>query len=120
MGSSLTFSQDKPKADDSDDSDDPDNEIPTLTPSLKAFSQLPLKSYEQSWEFLKRDNGVFVPGAVDALFIAGFEAEMRGESKYARQCIHQGTIVQFCEKLGKDGVSLFFKKYGALLLFDRV
>lgn len=52
-----------------------------------------------------------VPDAYDMLVIAGFRAAVRGRPKYARQCVHQALLVQYCEKLGKDGVQLFFKRY---------
>jgi cell division cycle protein 37 len=90
--------------------EDDDEELPELTPSLLAFSKIPVGAYEQSFGFIQQDQGVFVEGAVDALFVAGFEAEMKGDSKYAKQCIHQGSLIQFCQKLGKDGVSIFFKR----------
>jgi cell division cycle protein 37 len=54
---------------------------------------------------------VIVEGATDALLVAGFNAQMKGDSVYAKQSVHQGLLIQYCEKLGKDGVSLFFKRY---------
>jgi cell division cycle protein 37 len=29
---------------------------------------------------------------------------------YLRQCVHQGLLIQYCGKLGPDGVNLFFKR----------
>lgn len=51
-----------------------------------------------------------VPGAYDALLVAAFRAESNNESKYAKQCVHQSLLLQYCDKLGPDGVRIFFKK----------
>ena len=50
-------------------------------------------------------------GASDALLVAGFRAQGQNQPKYAKQCIHQSLLLQYCEKLGRDGVGVFFKKY---------
>ncbi|KZT64914.1 hypothetical protein DAEQUDRAFT_769257 [Daedalea quercina L-15889] len=87
-----------------------DDELPELTPSLEEFSRLPLRGYEQSWEFIKSHRDVMVPGASDALLVAAFTAESNGQYRYAQQCVHQSLLIQYCEKLGGDGVRVFFKK----------
>lgn len=81
-----------------------------MTPSLEAFSKLPIGDYEKSFEFIQQHRDVYVPGASDALLVAAFTAETEGKSKYAKQCVHQSLLIQYCEKLGRDGVGLFFKK----------
>ncbi|KAL7280152.1 hypothetical protein ACG7TL_006571 [Trametes sanguinea] len=87
-----------------------DDELPELTLSLEQFSRLPLKGYEESWEFIKAHRDVYVPGASDALLVAAFRAQSNGDAKWAMQCVHQSLLLQYCEKLGKDGPSLFFRK----------
>lgn len=51
------------------------------------------------------------PGAYDALFVEGWSAQSRGETNYAKQCIHQALLLQYCEKLGVNGIGPFFKKW---------
>lgn len=94
-----------------DEDEDDDEGLPDLTPSLEAFSKLPLRAYEKSFQFIQTHNDVFVPGASDALLVAAFRAQSSGKSTYAKQCVHQSLLLQYCEKLGKDGVSVFFRKY---------
>ncbi|GJE88379.1 hsp90 co-chaperone Cdc37 [Phanerochaete sordida] len=89
---------------------DENAELPELTPSLEAFSRLPVRGYEQSWEFIKQHRDVVVPGASDALLVAAFTAQSEGKGTYAKQCVHQSLLLQYCDKLGKDGVSIFFKR----------
>jgi cell division cycle protein 37 len=93
-----------------DNEDDDDESIPELTPSLEAFSKIRLGDYAKSFEFIQQHRDVYVPGASDALLVAAFTAEGEGKSKYAKQCVHQSLLIQYCEKLGRDGVGVFFKK----------
>lgn len=81
-----------------------------MTPNLIAFSKIPLRDYEKSFHFIQDHRDVYVEGASDALLVAAFTAENRGESAYAKQCVHQSLLLQYCEKLGPDGVRLFFKR----------
>ncbi|KAI0328891.1 hypothetical protein GY45DRAFT_1325750 [Cubamyces sp. BRFM 1775] len=90
--------------------DEDTDELPELTPVLEQFSRIPLKSYEESWEFIKAHRDVYVPGASDALLVAAFRAQSNGDAKWAQQCVHQSLLLQYCEKLGKDGPSILFRK----------
>jgi cell division cycle protein 37 len=87
-----------------------------MTPSLETFAHIPLWDFEKSWLFIQNHRDVVVPGASDALLIAGFRAERGGNKNFAKQCVHQSLILQYCEKLGKDGVQLFFRRCGFSLL----
>jgi len=114
------------KAEADDDSEDEDMErIPDLTPTLLEFSKLPIHAFDQSYRFIQaHSKEVIFKGAYDQLVIAGFRAAVKGKKKYAKQCVHQGMLIQYCEKLGKDGVQLFFKRISggdprALLAFDK-
>ena len=94
-----------------DEVDDEDaTEIPEMTPILEEFAKLPLRGYTQSFEFIQKHRDVYVPGASDALFIAGFRAQRAGDAARAKRCIHQSMLLQYCEKLGPDGVRLFFQR----------
>ncbi|KIM89114.1 hypothetical protein PILCRDRAFT_34884, partial [Piloderma croceum F 1598] len=96
--------------DEEDDEDSFDTELPELTPSLEAFSHLPLWAYETSWKFIQSHRDVVVPGASDALLVAAFRAQGNGKEAYAKQCVHQSLLLQYCDKLGGDGVRVFFRK----------
>ncbi|KAI0916839.1 hypothetical protein AcV7_005786 [Taiwanofungus camphoratus] len=89
---------------------DDDDELPELTSTLEEFSRLPLRGYEESWEFIKMHRDVIVPGASDALLVAAFKAQSNGQSRHAQQCVHQSLLLQYCDKLGGDGVRVFFRK----------
>ena len=90
--------------------DDVDEELPHMTPSLEEFAKIPLWDFDKSWLFIQNHRDVVVPGASDALLVSAFRAQRAGNSKPAKQCVHQSLILQYCEKLGKDGVQLFFRR----------
>ena len=94
-----------------DDEDEDDDVVPEMTPVIAEFSKLPIGGFEKSWDFIKAHRDVVVPGASDALLIAGYRAQREGKTGYAKQCVHQSLLLQYGEKLGKDGISVFFNKY---------
>lgn len=93
-----------------DDNADEDEDLPHMTPALEEFAKLPLWSFEKIWLYIQNHREVVVPGASDALLVSAFRAQRDGKSKYAKQCVHQSLVLQYGEKLGKDGVQLFFKR----------
>ncbi|KAF7346453.1 Hsp90 co-chaperone Cdc37g [Mycena sanguinolenta] len=93
-----------------EEEEDLDDDVANLTPSLKAFSKIPLKGFEQSFRFIQEHRDVVVPGASDALLGAAFRAQYENEPKYAKQCIHQSLLLQYGDKLGTNGLGVFFKK----------
>ncbi|KAH9851527.1 Cdc37 N terminal kinase binding-domain-containing protein [Lenzites betulinus] len=90
--------------------EDDGDELPELTPVLEQFSHLPIRGYEDSWEFIKAHRDVYVPGAADALLVAAFRAQSNGQPRWAQQCVHQSLLLSYCEKLGTDGPSMLFRK----------
>lgn len=106
--SSTTAPESAPEPEDASDEEEAD--LPELTPVLEGFAKIPLKEYEKSWEYIQNHRDVYVDGASDALLIAAFTAQGEGKKKYAKQCIHQSLLLQYCEKLGADGPRMFFKK----------
>ncbi|KAJ7695640.1 hsp90-like protein [Mycena rosella] len=98
-----------PQEDESTD-EELDDDIANLTPSLEAFSRLPLKAFEQSFRFIQQHRDVVVPGASDSLLGAAFKAQYGNKPKYAKQCVHQSLLLQYGDKLGVDGLGVFFKK----------
>ncbi|KAK0487369.1 Cdc37 N terminal kinase binding-domain-containing protein [Armillaria novae-zelandiae] len=99
-----------PPTDDPEDPEEEGESVPDMTLSLEEFSKLPLFAYERSFRFIQDHPDVIVEGASDALLVAAFRAQNGANPKYAKQCVHQSLLLQYCEKLGKDGVRVFFKK----------
>lgn len=95
---------------DTDDGDDDEEGLPSLTPSLEKFGQIPVGRYEESFRFIQEHRDVYAPGASDALLVAAFRVQQKGEKKLARKYVHQSLLLQYCEKLGRDGPRMFFQK----------
>jgi cell division cycle protein 37 len=93
-----------------EDEEEEEAELPTLTPSLQGFAQIALHAYEASWSYIQAHPDVVVPGAADALLVAGFRAQVAGRAEEAKKCVHQSKLLNYCESLGPDGVRVFFLK----------
>lgn len=111
---SISTSGPTPDPDDQEIEQVPDiedtDEPPSMTPSTTAFSRLPIRGYTQSFEFIQKDPSILMEKNTDALLAEAFEAELKGERERAKRCVHQGLMIQYCRKLGKDGVRLFFQR----------
>jgi len=70
-----------------------------------------VKDYNQSFEFITKHPEVVSQEIVDQILAEAFQSQMKGKAKYAKQAVHQAWLLQYCQKLGKDGVTLFFKRY---------
>ncbi|KAJ7016661.1 Cdc37 N terminal kinase binding-domain-containing protein [Mycena alexandri] len=93
-----------------EEEEDLDDDIANLTPSIEAFSKIPLRAFEQSFRFIQQHRDVVVPGASDSLLGAAFKAQYDNKPKYSKQCVHQSLLLQYGDKLGVDGLGVFFKK----------
>ncbi|KAI3628955.1 hypothetical protein CBS9595_000027 [Malassezia furfur] len=116
--------------------DSDDEEAPTVTPVMKAFASLPtalknvplsatgfpegfnpakelqLAPFEEAFRYLGQHKELLHAsyGTADALLMQAFESQMAGQKALARMCTEKALLVQYCNKLGPDGVSLFFKR----------
>lgn len=93
-----------------DEPDELDDDLPEMTPALEAFARLPLWDFEASWAFIQGHREVVVNGASDALLLAAFRNQTDGKTKLAKQCVHQSLLLQYGDKLGADGLRLFFQR----------
>jgi cell division cycle protein 37 len=91
------------------DDDDDDDEI-EASPAGCKFAQIQVDSYRESLAFLSEHPEILTERETDALLILAFNAQLEGKDAYARQCVHQALLLQYCRALGRDGVALFFKR----------
>ena len=91
--------------------DDDDMEA---SPLAKRFAKLKPGDYQASLHFISANPTVLAEKETDGLLVEAFNAQSnaktRKEEDYARQCVHQALLLQYCRQLGKDGVGLFFKR----------
>ena len=96
---------DEPVPDEKDDQDD-------IEPTMlgKEFAKIKAGDYRECLKFISEHHDVVKERETDGLLIEAFNAQMEKRGTYARQCVHQALLLQYCRSLGKDGVGLFFKR----------
>lgn len=95
---------------DVEDEDD-DEENPTLSELGKRFANIKAGDYRAMLQFISEHPDVVAEKETDGLLVEAFNSQIQGKEDYARQCVHHGLLLQYCRSLGRDGVSLFFKRY---------
>ncbi|RPB02133.1 hypothetical protein L873DRAFT_1826857 [Choiromyces venosus 120613-1] len=76
----------------------------------KEFSHIKLGDYRACMEFISRNPAVVAEKETDGLLIEAFNSQIAGKEDYAKQCVHQALLLQYCRQLGRDGVALFFRR----------
>ena len=96
---------DEPEADDDDNDDDIE-----ASEDGKAFAKIKMGDYRECLQFISAHPNVVAEKETDGLLVMAFNAAAEGKDDFARQCVHQGLLLQYCRALGRDGVGLFFKR----------
>jgi cell division cycle protein 37 len=103
IGSLQPTSSSRTTEDDEDDAVEP-------TELGKAFTKIKYGDYTACLNFIGEHPDVLTERETDGLLVQGFDAQMNGQSEYAKLCVHQALLLQYCRALGRDGVGLFFKR----------
>ena len=90
--------------------DPEDEELPDASPLALKFTTIPYLNFAQAFSFIQTNPSILVEQTTDSLLLEAFNAEIAGEKDRARRCVEKGLLVQYCRKLGKDGVRLFFQR----------
>ncbi|EEP78442.1 CDC37 protein [Uncinocarpus reesii 1704] len=94
-----------------DEEPEPGDEGDTsVSPLAKKFARLKYGDYTGTLQFITEHPDIVAERKTDELLMEAFNAQIAGDEDYARQCVHQGLLLQYCRSLGPDGVSLFFKR----------
>ncbi|OQN98514.1 hypothetical protein B0A48_15775 [Cryoendolithus antarcticus] len=84
------------------------------SPTARKFGKIPYGDYTASFQFIVSNPQILVEKETDGLLVEAFNAQSSASSKkdeeYARTCVHQALLLQYCRQLGKDGVRLFFQR----------
>ena len=92
------------------DNDEDEDEEFEPTQLGKSFAKIELGKYQECLRFIGQYPEILAEKETDGLLMEAFNAQLEGNGTYAKQCVHQGLLVQYCRSLGKDGVGLFFKR----------
>lgn len=93
-----------------DDEDGDDEENPEVSELGKRFATIKPGDYKTMLQFISEHPEVVAEKETDGLLVEAFNSQLQGKEDYAYQCVHQGLLLQYCRSLGRDGVSLFFKR----------
>lgn len=89
--------------------DDEEDEMHTSEIGKK-FASIKSGDYRTSLQFISQNPEVVAEKETDGLLVLAFNSAIEGLDDFARQCVHQGLLLQYCRALGKDGVGLFFRR----------
>ncbi|KAF8532776.1 hypothetical protein BDD12DRAFT_868456 [Trichophaea hybrida] len=91
---------------------DSDESVEHIEPSElgKKFAQISIGGYRECFQFISEHPVVVSEKETDGLLIDAFNSQITGREVYAKQCVHHALLLQYCRQLGRDGVSLFFKR----------
>ncbi|KAH9900567.1 Cdc37 N terminal kinase binding-domain-containing protein [Xylariomycetidae sp. FL2044] len=92
-----------------DDDDDGDEEL-EASPDGRKFANIKSSEYRESAVFVSAHPHILREKETDGILVMAFDAQLEGKDDFARNCVHQALLLQYCRSLGKDGVSLFFKR----------
>ncbi|EXJ89135.1 cell division cycle protein 37 [Capronia epimyces CBS 606.96] len=98
-----------PNKDQEDDEEEDETNL-KLSPEGKQFAKIKLGDYRACLQFISEHPDIVNEHTQDALMIEAFNVQMKGQDTYAKQCVHQSLLIQYCRQLGRDGVGLFFKR----------
>jgi len=91
--------------------DDDDDEAEVEASELgKQFALIKMGDYRACLQFISEHPQVVAEKETDGLLVMAFNAAIGHMDDFARQCVHQGLLLQYCRALGRDGVGLFFKR----------
>lgn len=95
-----------------DEEDGPGDDEAEIKPTAlaKEFAKIKIGDYNACMQFITKHREILTERKTDELLMEAFDAQLAGKEGYARQCVHQGLLLQYCRSLGYDGVGLFFKR----------
>ncbi|KAL4887135.1 Cdc37 N terminal kinase binding-domain-containing protein [Aspergillus karnatakaensis] len=95
-------------ANDDDAPEDPDSI--QASEIAKKFARINRNDYRALHQYITDHPKIVAEKETDGLLVEAFNSQMEGKEDYARQCVHQALLLQYCRSLGPDGISLFFKR----------
>ncbi|KAI0382972.1 hypothetical protein F5Y04DRAFT_36399 [Hypomontagnella monticulosa] len=104
------FSMTKPEESKASAADDDEDKEIEASPDARKFANIKASNYRESNTFISAHPHILSEKETDGLLIMAFDAQLDGKDDFARQCVHQALLLQYCRALGKDGVALFFKR----------
>ncbi|KAI8098604.1 histone H3 [Halteromyces radiatus] len=90
-----------------DEEDESDTDI-ELSPKAAAFAKL--EGFGPSLTYIQKNSEIVKEAIADQIMAEAFSAQLRGEARFAKNCVIQSLTLQYCGQLGSDGVNVFFQR----------
>ncbi|CAO3615664.1 unnamed protein product [Cunninghamella echinulata] len=107
LSDKITAEDTSADADVESDDEDDDKDI-ELTPKAAAFSKL--EGFPASYDYILKHMDIVTEQYSDQILAEAFTAQLRGDTKYAKNCVIQSLTLQYCGQLGANGVNVFFQR----------
>lgn len=95
------------KQQEEEEEEDDDQDI-EMNAEATVFSKL--KGFEDSYKYLERHRDIINEKNSDAILGQAFTAQLKGDAPYAKNCVIQSLMLQYCGQLGENGVNVFFSR----------
>ncbi|CED83763.1 Cell division cycle 37 protein, CDC37 [Phaffia rhodozyma] len=89
---------------------DDDEDLPMATPIAKEFTNIRYGDFDGALRFIQSNPSIMAESNTDSLLLEAFNSEIDGKKVKAKVCVEKGLLIQYCRKLGRDGVRLFFQR----------
>lgn len=96
------------KGNEADNEEEEEEEDIEMSPEATAFSKV--KGFEDSYKFLSKHMNIINEKTSDSILGNAFTAQLKGDEAYAKNCVIQSLMIQYCGQLGKDGLNVFFSR----------
>lgn len=88
-----------------------DDDSVEASPLAQQFAKIKRGDWSSCFNFISANPSLLAEKETDGLLVEAFNSELEGKPKHAKQCVHQGLLLQYCRQLGgRDGVAMFFKR----------
>ncbi|CBQ69875.1 related to Hsp90 co-chaperone Cdc37 [Sporisorium reilianum SRZ2] len=84
----------------------------TLPSNFDTAKSLNVAAFETALQFLSKHKILLSANnnITDSLLLEAFNAQIASKAALARRCVEKALMIQYCNKLGPDGVNLFFRR----------
>ncbi|KAK7203750.1 Cdc37 N terminal kinase binding-domain-containing protein [Myxozyma melibiosi] len=91
------------------DADDEDEDY-KISPLAEKFAAIKLGDYQKCLSFIGEHPSIVSEDEADGILYEAFGKEMKNEHAAAKRYVHNALLLQYCARLGRDGVTVFFRK----------
>ncbi|KAK9376279.1 Cdc37 N terminal kinase binding-domain-containing protein [Lipomyces chichibuensis] len=90
--------------------DEDEDEEYKISPIAQEFTAIKMGDYQKCLEFIGKHPHIVAEEEADGVLFEAFGKEMAGKHIAAKRHVHNALLLQYCARLGQDGVTVFFRK----------